>query len=69
MALELKEKVDDLVLATAETGLRSVRQDVLSALENLGYRRRNAERALKKVEDPSDQFEDLLKQTLRVLAS
>jgi Holliday junction DNA helicase RuvA len=69
MALELKEKVDDLVLATAETGLRCVRQDVLSALENLGYRRRNAERALKKVEDPSDQFEDLLKQTLRVLAS
>jgi Holliday junction resolvasome RuvABC DNA-binding subunit len=42
---------------------------VLSALENLGYRPRDAERALEKVEDPADQFEALLKQTLRVLAN
>ena len=68
MALELKEKVEGLVPVTAAAGPRGVRNDVLSALENLGYRPRDAERALDKVEDPADQFEDLLKQTLRVLA-
>ena len=68
MALELKEKVEGLVPVTAAAGPRGVRHDVLSALENLGYRPRDAERALDKVEDPADQFEDLLKQTLRVLA-
>ena len=69
MALELKEKVDDLVLVPFASGPRGIRQDVLSALENLGYRPRDAERALDKVEDPADQFETLLKQTLRVLAN
>ena len=68
MALELKEKVDDLVPVTSAAGPRGLRQDVLSALENLGYRPRDAERAFDKVEDPADQFEDLLRQTLRVLA-
>ena len=68
MALELKEKVEGLVPVTAAAGPRGVRNDVLSALENLGYRPRDAERALDKVVDPADQFEDLLKQTLRVLA-
>ncbi len=68
MALELKEKVEGLVPVTAAAGPRGVRNDVLSALENLGYRPRDAERALDKVEDKADQFEDLLKQTLRVLA-
>ena len=69
MALELKEKVDDLGLVVLDSGPRGIRQDVLSALENLGYRPRDAERALEKVEDPADQFEALLKQTLRVLAN
>ena len=69
MALELKEKVDDLGLVSSDSGPRGIRQDVLSALENLGYRPRDAERALEKVEDPADQFEALLKQTLRVLAN
>ncbi len=68
MALELKEKVEGLVPVTAAAGPRGVRNDVLSALENLGYRPRDAERALDKVEAPADQFEGLLKQTLRVLA-
>ena len=49
-------------------GPRGVRQDVLSALENLGYRPRDADRALDKVQDPATGFEDLLRQTLRVLA-
>jgi len=68
MVLELKDKVEDLAPATASVGPRGVRQDVLSALENLGYRRRDAERALDKVEEPADEFEDLLRQTLRILA-
>jgi Holliday junction DNA helicase RuvA len=68
MALELKDKVEELAPAAVAAGPRGVRQDVLSALENLGYRRRDAERALDKVESPADEFEDLLKQTLRVLA-
>ena len=68
MALELKDKVAELAPATAAAGSRGVRQDVLSALENLGYRARDAERALEKVQDPADEFEELLRQTLRVLA-
>lgn len=68
MALELKEKVAALAPVSATAGPRGVRQDVLSALENLGYRRRDAERAFDKVEKPAEGFEELLKQTLRVLA-
>ena len=68
MVLELKDKVADMVPAAVPAGPRGVRQDVLSALENLGYRRRDAERALDKVDKPADNFEELLRQTLRVLA-
>ncbi len=68
MALELKDKVAEFAPAAASDGPRGVRQDVLSALENLGYRPRDAERALDKVEDPAEEFEELLKQTLRMLA-
>ena len=68
MALELKDKVAEFAPAAASAGPRGVRQDVLSALENLGYRPRDAERALDKVEDPAEEFEELLRQTLRILA-
>ncbi|MFQ5745418.1 MAG: Holliday junction branch migration protein RuvA [Acidobacteriota bacterium] len=68
MALELKDKVLELAPAAVAAGPRGVREDVLSALVNLGYQRRVAERALEKVEEPSEQFEQLLRQTLRVLA-
>lgn len=68
MALELKDKVEDLVPAASAGSPRGVRHDVLSALENLGYRPRDAHRALDKVDDPATGFEDLLRQTLRVLA-
>jgi Holliday junction DNA helicase RuvA len=68
MALELKDKVEDMAPAASATGPRGVRQDVLSALENLGYRPRDAGRALDKVKEPAGEFEDLLRQTLRVLA-
>jgi len=69
MVLELKDKVTELAPAAAPGGPQGARHDVLSALVNLGYRRRDAERALEKVEEPAEQFEELLRQTLRVLAS
>jgi Holliday junction DNA helicase RuvA len=68
MALELKDKVEALAPAAAPSSPRGVRVDVLSALENLGYRPRDAERALDKVKEASGEFEELLRQTLRVLA-
>ena len=69
MVLELKDKVTELAPSMVAGGPQGVRQDVLSALVNLGYRRRDAERALEKVEEPAEHFEELLRQTLRVLAS
>lgn len=68
MALELKDKVAELAPVASPESPRGVRQDVLSALENLGYRARDAERAIDKVKDPAEDFETLLRQTLRVLA-
>jgi Holliday junction DNA helicase RuvA len=69
MVLELKDKVTELAPSVVSGGPQGVRHDVLSALANLGYRPRDADRALEKVEDPSERFEELLRQTLRVLAS
>lgn len=68
LVLELKDKVLDMAPAARETSVRGVREDVVSALMNLGYRQRDAERALEKVEQPADDFEELLRQTLRSLA-
>ena len=68
MALELKDKVLDVMPAARETTVTGMRDDVLSALLNLGYRQRDAEAALKGVEEPADDFETLLRQTLRMLA-
>lgn len=68
MALELKDKVLEIGDVKPEPGRTGVREDVVSALVNLGYRPRDAEAALKKVEDPAADLETLLRQTLRVLA-
>ncbi|HJO04246.1 MAG TPA: Holliday junction branch migration protein RuvA [Acidobacteriota bacterium] len=68
MALELKDKVLEVMPAARQTTATGVRDDVLSALLNLGYRRRDAEAALTRLEDPADDFETLLRQTLRMLA-
>lgn len=68
LALELEDKVVDLVPAAREAGGLGLRDDVVSALVNLGYRKRDAEAALKKVEDAAEDFETLLRQTLRMLA-
>lgn len=68
LALELKDKVFELAPAVRDSTGRGVREDVVSALSNLGYKRRDAELALKKVETPAEDFETLLRQTLRMLA-
>lgn len=69
LALELKDKAEELVSLAGVEGVEDeVRDDVVSALSNLGYRKRDAERALEQVEDPAERFEELLRQTLRVLA-
>lgn len=68
MALELKDKVREIGAVRPEPGRTGVREDVLSALVNLGYKPRDAEAALTKVEDPASDLETLLRQTLRVLA-
>lgn len=68
LALELKDKVLELVPAARALTHHGVRDDVVSALQNLGYRKRHAERAIEKIEEPADEFETLLRQTLRMLA-
>lgn len=76
IALELKDKI--LKLATAEEyaaaaspGTIRLRDDVVSALANLGYQRSVAERAVARAfaaVDGEAGFEELLKRSLRILA-
>lgn len=68
MALELRDKVAKIGAPRAEAGVRGAREDVLSALVNLGYKQRDAETAMQRISDPAADFESLLRQTLRVLA-
>ncbi len=67
VALELKEKVVKM-MPTEVTGPAGVREDVLSALLNLGYKRPHAEAALAQLGDDVSEFEQLLRQSLRSLA-
>ena len=67
VALELKDRAAKIV-PTEVTGPASTRDDVLSALLNLGYKRRDAESALAQVEDDATEFEDILRASLRALA-
>lgn len=67
VALELKEKVVK-IMPTEVTGPAGVREDVLSALLNLGYKRPHAEAALAQLGDDVSEFEELLRQSLRSLA-
>lgn len=67
VALELKEKVVK-IMPTEVTGPAGVREDVLSALLNLGYKRAHADAALAQLGDDVSEFEELLRQSLRSLA-
>ncbi len=67
VALELKDKVVKIV-PTEVAGPAGVREDVLSALLNLGYKRPHAEAALAQLGDDVTGFEELLRHSLRALA-
>ena len=67
VALELKVKVVKIV-PTEVSGPAGVREDVLSALLNLGYKRPHAEAALAQLGDDVTAFEELLRHSLRALA-
>ena len=67
VALELKDRAAK-IMPTALTGPAGVREDVLSALLNLGYKRPQAEAALGTVDDDVTEFDQLLRQTLKALA-
>ncbi len=67
VALELKDRAAKIV-PTEVAGPASTRDDVLSALLNLGYKRRDAEAALAHIDDDVTEFEDILRASLRALA-
>lgn len=67
VALELKDRAAQ-IMPTDTAGPASVRDDVLSALLNLGYKRRDAEAALGQVGDDISAFEEILRLSLRALA-
>ncbi len=76
IVLELKDRLPELLVVETDspemdTESPRVRDDVLSALLNLGYQRPRAERAVGRVATDAsdgDQFEDVLRQALRELA-
>ena len=74
LVLELKDKMPALAAASAEAPApppaASPKDDLLSALANLGYSRPEAERAVERAlaEGGDGRFEDLLRQALRKVA-
>ena len=70
MIVELRDKIDTLPEAAPETpAAPGIRGDALSALVNLGYRRADAERAVRQVlGQGAAELETVLKEALRVLS-
>jgi len=83
LVLELREKLNELALPGADAVAQPARpalagefsaidEDALSALVNLGYNRANAEAAVREVRKdpqiPQDDFEQVLRTSLRLLA-
>lgn len=70
MIVELRDKIDTLPEAAPETpAAPGIRGDALSALVNLGYRRADAERAVRQVlGQGATELETVLKEALRVLS-
>jgi Holliday junction DNA helicase RuvA len=71
IALELKDRLPESAAdAVRETPGGRLREDLLSALLNLGYHRPHAERAIDAAlpEEGEPSFEDALRQVLRALA-
>lgn len=72
LVLELKDRVKDLAPPAAPSAAPAgaLRDDVASALANLGYARADADRALDRSlkANPEARFEELLRETLRLLS-
>ncbi len=72
LVLELKDRVKDLAVPAAPSvaPAGALRDDVASALANLGYARADADRALDRSlkAHPEARFEELLRETLRLLS-
>jgi holliday junction DNA helicase RuvA len=73
VALELREQLPALLSETAQAPAeKSMQEDLISALVNLGYHRTQAERTAKGVLDkaePDAVFETLLKNSLQLITS
>ncbi len=73
LIVELRDKLPPPALAEAPSraAASSTKEDLLSALVNLGYARAQAERALDRAlaAEPGGRFEELLRLALRFLAS
>jgi holliday junction DNA helicase RuvA len=73
LVLELKDKLPAIDTATTEdlpTASGSIKDDLLSALANLGYSRPEAERSIDRAVRAAEgaPFEDLLRRTLQILS-
>ena len=70
LVVELKEKLPPSDETTSIAADSSVKQDLLSALQNLGYSRGEAERGAKRVleEASGEPFEDQLRRALQLLS-
>ncbi len=70
MIVELRDKIEMLPEAAPEMAVApGIRGDALSALVNLGYRRSDAERAVRQVlSDGASELETVLKEALRLLS-
>jgi Holliday junction DNA helicase RuvA len=73
LVLELRDKVQKLQVTAPAPELRggaTLKEDLVSALANLGYSRPEAEKGVERAlaADAGGRFEDLLRRTLRVLS-
>ena len=70
IVLEVQDKVQDLAKDLAPAPLGAGHDDLLAALENLGYKRSLADKALSRVleEAPEAEFHELLRRTLSRLS-
>ena len=69
MIVELRDRIDALPDAAPTAADPGVRGDALSALVNLGYRRADAERAVRQVlSEGAAELETVLKEALRMLS-
>jgi holliday junction DNA helicase RuvA len=72
LVLELKDKLPALgpAATTPAAAAHPVKEDLVSALANLGYSRAEAEKAVDPAlrEDDQGRFEDLLRRSLRILS-